>query len=113
MEKFKIDIDQVLQSKMGEKARYVPGFVVRWLKKIVHQDDINRFIELEGDKQGVVWIEDCLNYLDTKIQVVGKENLPPTNDGKRYTFVSNHPLGGLDGLALGAVLGRHYDNKVK
>lgn len=113
MEKFKIDIDQVLQSKMGEKARYVPGFVVRWLKKIVHQDDINRFIELEGDKQGVVWIEDCLNYLDTKIQVVGKENLPPTNDGKRYTFVSNHPLGGLDGLALGAVLGRHYDSKVK
>ena len=113
MEKIKIDIDQVLQSKMGEKARYVPGFVVRWLKKIVHQDDINRFIELEGDKQGVVWIEDCLNYLDTKIQVVGKENLPPTNDGKRYTFVSNHPLGGLDGLALGAVLGRHYDSKVK
>ena len=113
MEKFKIDIDQVLQSKMGEKARYVPGFVVRWLKKIVHQDDINRFIEIEGDKQGVVWIEDCLNYLDTKIQVVGKENLPPTNDGKRYTFVSNHPLGGLDGLALGAVLGRHYDSKVK
>ena len=113
MENFRIDIDQVLKSKMGDKARYVPRFVANWLKKIVHQDEINHFIDLEGDKQGVEWIEDCLAYLDTKLNVVGKENLPTTADGQRFTFVSNHPLGGLDGLALGAVLGRHYNGEVK
>ena len=105
METFKIDIDKVLQSKMGTKAKWVPRFVVNWLKRIVHQDEINRFIEQEGDKQGVEWIEDALTYLDTKIVVEGAENLPDASDSRRYTFVSNHPLGGLDGLALGVVIG--------
>lgn len=113
METFKIDIDKVLQSKMGAKAKWVPRFVVNWLKRIVHQDEINRFIEQEGDKQGVEWIEDCLEYLDTKVVVEGTENLPDTSDPRRYTFVSNHPLGGLDGLALGAVIGRRYEGQVK
>ena len=98
---------------MGAKSKWVPRFVVNWLKRIVHQDEINRFIELEGDKQGVEWIEDCLNYLDVKIDVRGVENLPLTTDPKRYTFVSNHPLGGLDGLALGAIIGRKYEGQVK
>jgi putative hemolysin len=112
VENFRIDIDKVLESKMGEKSRYVPGFLSRWLKKIVHQEEINAFIEQEGDKQGVEWIEDCLAYLDTKVRVEGEENLPAATDAC-YTFVSNHPLGGLDGLALGAVLGRRYEGKVK
>ncbi|MBR4296622.1 MAG: glycerol acyltransferase [Bacteroidaceae bacterium] len=98
---------------MGTKAKYVPRFVVNWLKRIVHQDEINRFIELEGDKQGVEWIEDCLEHLDTRIVVEGEENLPDASDPRRYTFVSNHPLGGLDGLALGAVIGRKYEGRVK
>lgn len=98
---------------MGTKAKYVPRFVVNWLKRIVHQDEVNRFIEMEGDKQGVEWIEDCLEYLDTKIVVEGEENLPEMSDPRRYTFVSNHPLGGLDGLALGAVIGRKYEGRVK
>ena len=113
METFKIDIDKVLQSKMGTKTKWVPRFVVNWLKRIVHQDEINRFIEQEGDKQGVEWIEDALTYLDTKIVVEGAENLPDASDPRRYTFVSNHPLGGLDGLALGVVIGRKYEGQVK
>ena len=28
------------------------------------------------------------------VEIVGLENLPDKNDGKLYTFVSNHPLGG-------------------
>ena len=113
METFKIDIDKVLQSKMGTRTKWVPRFVVNWLKRIVHQDEINRFIEQEGDKQGVEWIEDALTYLDTKIVVEGAENLPDASDPRRYTFVSNHPLGGLDGLALGVVIGRKYEGRVK
>lgn len=113
METFKIDIDKVLQSKMGTKTKWVPRFVVNWLKRIVHQDDINRFIEQEGDKQGVEWIEDALEFLDTKVVVEGTENLPDASAPRRYTFVSNHPLGGLDGLALGAVIGRKYEGQVK
>ena len=44
------------------------------------------------------------------LNVEGFENLPDKDDAKRYTFVSNHPLGGGDGVALGAILGRKYGN---
>lgn len=112
-ESFRIDIEKVLQSKAGEKAKRIPRFVIAWLKKIIHQDFINEFLEQEGDKQGVEWLEDCLAYLGTALDVQGLENLPSADDGRLYTFVSNHPLGGQDGVALGALLGRHYDGRVK
>ena len=47
------------------------------------------------------------------IQLEGVENLPDKNDGKLYTFVSNHPLGGQDGVALGSIIGIHYDGKFR
>ena len=109
---FKIDIDQVLRDKAGAKARYVPRFVVRWLKHIVHQDEVNGFIEQEGDKQGVPWLKDAINFLGATLVVEGRENLPAP-DARPCTFVSNHPLGGLDGVALGAILGEQYDGRIK
>lgn len=110
---FKIDIEQVVRDKAGAKADHIPGFVMSWLKRIVHQDEINEFLEREGDKQGVPWLDDCVRFLDMRLDVVGRENLPSASDGRRYTFVSNHPLGGQDGVALGALLGHHYDGRVK
>lgn len=110
---FKIDIDKIIRDKAGDKAGRVPRFVVAWLKRIIHQDEINEFLEREGDKQGVPWLYDCVEFLDMKLQVEGEENLPAPEDGRLYTFVSNHPLGGQDGVALGALLGGRYDGKVK
>lgn len=108
-----IDIAQVLRDKAGKKARFVPPFVVAWLKKIIHEDKVNEFIQAEGEKQGVEWLEDCVKFLDMHLEVEGESNLPPADDGRRYTFVSNHPLGGIDGVALGAILGRRYGGAVK
>ena len=108
-----INIDEILKSKMGTKAKFVPGFLVGWLKRIVHQDQINAFIWDNRDKTGVDWLEAVAKYLDMTLDIVGKENLPDPNDGKLYTFVSNHPLGGADGIALGAIIGRHYDARFR
>ncbi len=110
---FKIDIDEVLRNKAGRKADRVPRFVVAWLKRIIHQDEINVFLEREGDKQGVPWLNDCVDFLGMKLDVKGIENLPPADNSRLYTFVSNHPLGGQDGVALGALLGGHYNGRVK
>lgn len=110
---FRIDIDKVLKDKAGNKARHVPNFVVSWLKRIIHQDEINDFLEKEGDKQGVEWLDDCVKFLDMKLDIIGLDNLPPSNADCNYTFVSNHPLGGADGVALGAVLGHQYNGKIK
>ena len=108
-----IDIDQILKSKMGAKAKFVPGSLVSWLKKIAHQDQVNAFLWESRDKTGVEWLEECVKYLDMTLNIVGKENLPDPNDGKLYTFVSNHPLGGEDGVALGAIIGRFYDGRFR
>lgn len=112
-EVLKIDVDKILQSKMGDKAKRVPRFLVSWLKRRLHQDEVNAFLEKEGDIQGVPWVEDVVEYLGMKLVIEGEENLPSSEDPKRYTFVSNHPLGGLDGVALGAVLGRRYEGQIK
>lgn len=104
-----IDIDKVLQSKMGNKAKWVPRCLVSWLKKILHEDELNEFLWESRDLVGVPWLESCIKYLDIELEVKGIENLPDASNGQKYTFVSNHPLGGIDGIALGAIIGKHYD----
>ena len=108
-----IDIDNILKEKMGAKARFVPRPLVAWLKRIAHQDEVNAFLWESRDKSGVDWLEACVGYLDMMLEVEGKENLPAPDDGRLYTFVSNHPLGGVDGVALGAIIGRHYDGRFR
>ena len=108
-----IDLDRIIREKMGTKARYVPSVAVRWLKHIIHQDEMNRFLWESRDKKGTEWLEECTRYLDMTLDIEGLENLPDKNDGRLYTFVSNHPLGGVDGVALGAIIGRHYDGRFR
>lgn len=108
-----IDISRILADKMGDKARFVPSVLVNWLKRIIHQDEVNKFLWDSRGLTGVEWLEECMRYLDTTLDVVGRENLPDKNDGRLYTFVSNHPLGGEDGVALGALIGRHYDGRFR
>lgn len=104
-----IDIDKILSGKLGTKMKWVPRCLVNWLKKTVHEDEVNRFLWESRDKVGVEWLEECVKYLDMNLVIEGMENLPQKDDGKLYTIVSNHPLGGVDGVALGAIIGRHYD----
>lgn len=104
-----LDIEQVIKSKAGKKAKYIPKFVINWFKNFMHLDYINDYLK-EG-YVGVEFCENCLKYLGVEIEVTGRENLP--KDGRRYTFVSNHPLGAIDGVTLGAIIGREYDGKIK
>ena len=108
---FRIDIDKVLRSKAPTKYNKIPKFLVRYLKRIVHQDDINGIIERNHDKYGV----DFMNALvtkefDIKLKTIGEENIP--NEGL-FIFASNHPLGGLDGICLSAYLGNKYNGKIR
>ena len=104
-----LDIEEVIKAKAGKKARRIPKFVIKWFKKFIHQDFINEYLK-EG-YVGVEFCENCLKYLGVEIEVVGRENLP--KDGRKYTFASNHPLGAIDGVTLGAVIGREYDGNIK
>ena len=108
-----INIDKILADKMGNKAKFVPRPLISWLKRIIHQDEVNKYLWESRHLSGTDWLEECVRYLDMTLELVGAENLPAKDDGRLYTFVSNHPLGGEDGVALGAIIGRHYDGKFR
>ena len=108
-----VDLDNILKSKLGAKAKFVPRPLVSWLKRIIHQDQVNAYLWESRHLSGTEWLEECVRYLDATLDIKGQENLPDKNDGRLYTFVSNHPLGGEDGVALGAIIGRHYDGRLR
>ncbi|MFC2758466.1 1-acyl-sn-glycerol-3-phosphate acyltransferase [Hallella multisaccharivorax] len=108
-----IDVERILRSKVGGKARFAPRFLVNWLRRIVHEDEVNAFLGEHRDLEGTPWLEACVRYLDMKVTIEGIENLPRKDDGKRYIFVSNHPLGGQDGVCLGSIIGRHYEGRFR
>ena len=106
----RLDVDKILKAKLPKKK--LPAPVVKYLKKIVHQDELNQFfVEVQG-KKNLEFIEQAVfDHLQSGADFEGLENLPPK--GGRYIFVSNHPLGGLDSVVLGLMLGEKYDGKVK
>lgn len=108
-----LDIDRILAAKAGKKARLVPRFVVNWLKRIVHEDELNVIIRNTQGIYGYRWCKACMDYMQFKVEVKGMENLPASTDPRRFTLVSNHPLGGPDGVALGAIVGEYFDDNFR
>lgn len=104
-----IDIRQVLQEK-APAAKKIPGFVVNYLTRTIHQEELNDILTRYHDKDGVDFMNELIGYFDLTLNLVDVENLP--SEG-RYIFASNHPLGGLDGICLSAVIGTHYNGKIR
>ena len=105
----KIDVDQVLRARLPRHYRYIPRFVIRWLERTICQDQLNAILVKMAGKNSVDAATAALNEMHITLETSGLDNLP---DG-RYMFVSNHPLGGLDGLALISLLGQRYDRNIK
>lgn len=100
-----IDVEGVLKSKNPALGKSIPSFVVNYLKKIVHQEELNEFLKQSGHLKDSELIYAGLQYLNIRYKVYGRENIP--GEG-RNIFVSNHPLGGLDGLVFIYELSRYF-----
>ncbi len=106
----KLDIAQVLHEKMHGYARYIPPFVVNWLSRTICQDQLNELLIKYRHLTGVDFATAVINDLNVKIEVSGIENIPANG---KFIFASNHPLGGLDGMALISFLGNKYNGNLK
>ena len=93
----KIDVDAVLAAKAPRIARWVPGFVIRWLKRTIHQDEINYILDEYSALPPQQFIQACFKFWGVTYSVEGLEKLDPKG---RYLFASNHPFGGMDGMML-------------
>jgi len=101
----KIDVEKVLYAKNPALKKVIPSFLVNYLKKIVHQDELNELLEKKGHLKNAEFIKAGLEFFGITYHVHGTENLPHNG---RHIFVSNHPLGGLDGLVFINELARYY-----
>ena len=105
-----IDIKQVLRQKAPSAARKIPGFMVDYLIRTVHQDELNEILRRYHDKDGVAFMQELIGYFDLNLELVNEENIPAEGG---YIFASNHPLGGLDGICLSAIIGGRFDGKIR
>ena len=98
-----IEIEKVIGKKNPRLLKLLPGFVIRYIKRIIHQDEINDFIERNGNVYGLEFIDRIVKEFIKELNTNGIENIPAD---RRILIASNHPLGGLDGVALMHVAGK-------
>ncbi|PIE84467.1 MAG: glycerol acyltransferase [Bacteroidia bacterium] len=100
-----IDLKRVIDSKNPHMRRWMPGFLLRYLERIVHVDEINYVLRQTHGMPPLEFTTWLLEYMEVKYECIGMENIP--REG-RFLLASNHPLGGMDGLVLIDLFGHHF-----
>ncbi len=98
-----IDIEAVFRQKNPKLFKAIPGFVFSYLKRVIHQDQINTFIQHSKHLYGLDFVDAAIAEFNPTVILNGLGNIP-LND--RIIVASNHPLGGLDGIALMQAVGK-------
>ena len=100
-----VDIEKVFSEKNPRLLKWIPRFVLGYVKRLIHQETINRIVHDHGHEKGIAFARAGLKECMAEVTQQGLEQIP---EGKRYLFASNHPLGGLDGVALISVVGEKF-----
>lgn len=102
-----LDVKKVFRDKAPTMSKWIPGFVYSFIKRKIHQKELNEFLYENKDKMGLDFVQAALDRLDIKIKTIGLENLP--KDGK-ITVTANHPIGGPEGMGLMTAVGSVRDD---
>ncbi len=100
-----IDIENIIKTKNPGLYKKLPRFAIRWLERIIRQDQNNRLLSLYGHLDGVDFIDAVFDDMKIERPCYGLENVD--YQGKKV-FVANHPLGALDGLAVISMIYKHF-----
>ncbi|HIY74910.1 MAG TPA: 1-acyl-sn-glycerol-3-phosphate acyltransferase [Candidatus Sphingobacterium stercorigallinarum] len=99
-----IEIREVIRKKSPKLAKWIPRPILRYLERTLHQDDINYIMTKYHDRFGLDFVDSLLDELGVVVELEGVENIPLDDS---VIFASNHPLGGLDGVAFMQAIGRY------
>lgn len=101
----RVDVKKVLRDKNPGLDRFIPGFVKSYLRRIVHEDELNFYLENYSHLPTIEFIRACLDHMGITYTAEGLDGIPA--DG-RYIFASNHPFGGLDGVMLAVKVAERF-----
>ncbi len=102
-----IDVEKIISEKNPKLLKWMPGFLLRYLKRIIHEKDINDFLAESKDIKNIEFCHEVVKYLNINVEVKNIERIP--NEG-RICLVMNHPLGGMDAMVLVAALDGHRND---
>ena len=99
-----IDIRKLISSKSPKLVKWIPGFVISYLKRILHEEEINNFLVKNVDLRNQEFCQGVVDYFDIEIYGYNLHHIPKTGP---VIIVMNHPLGGMDAMALVTALRKH------
>jgi len=100
-----VDIERILKTKNPKLYKFLPGFIIRYIKKTIHEDQINETISKYSDYYELDFVSKILEHFEIKTEVFGLDNIPQNG---RFIFAANHPIGSFDGIAFMDILGKKY-----
>lgn len=107
-----INVDEVLRKRLPRHYKYIPQALIRWVERTICQKDLNRLLEVAYPKQDADFCRAVLDELNVNYKTRGVENIPDARNSK-VVFVSNHPLGALDGITMIDLVARYCGCKPK
>ena len=90
-----LDIEKVFRSKNPKTARVILKIIINYIKKVIHQDELNYIIKKYNNCKSLDFLNGSISEFNVKTEMLGKENIPMKG---RFIFVANHPIGSLDGM---------------
>lgn len=104
-----IDIRKIFTAKVPKLMKWMPNWLFRKIQRLLHEDDINEILTKYADQQGQDFVNALIKDFNLELELKGVDNLMSS---KRVLVASNHPLGGLDGIALISAVGNHRGETV-
>ena len=98
-----VDISKIIKEKSPRLSAFIPNFIIKKIKRLIHEKEINQILKNLENKKGMDFVKGGLAELNVKSTSIGFEKIPKD---KGIIIVANHPLGGLDGVALINELGK-------
>ena len=81
-----IDVAQILKDKSPGISKLVPKFLMNYLRKIIHEEDLNNYFKDFGNLHNVDLVRAGLTYMGIKYNVHNKEAIPRSASNFRSTI---------------------------
>ena len=100
-----IDVENQFKTHLPDIYHKLPRLFLKLIRHIVYEKHLNNLIHKSRDLDGIKLVNWALEQFQVTVKLKGIKNISKDD---RSIFVANHPLGGLDSLALLSAVGSYY-----